>query len=81
MTDSMTHKRIEVLADAEGRWPHLIVPVDQLDAVTEILRAGGLSFWPDSETLSMNGEPPVVFINFASGTDGRQVQRLLDAAS
>jgi hypothetical protein len=79
MIDTATQKKITVSFYGEGP-PYIIAPLDRLRAVESILRDNHVSFWTDSEALSLNGQPEVVFVNLERGTSVAQVQRLLDDA-
>jgi hypothetical protein len=80
MIDSTTQSPMTVSTDG-GAGPYLIVPIDQLESVTSILRNNHIPFWEDSFSVTVNGTPEVVSVNFGSGVDAVQVQRLLDAAA
>lgn len=57
-----------------------MVPLDQLAAIETILRKNQLSYWVDSDAISLDGKPAVIVINLGRGADAPRVQRLLDAA-
>ncbi len=80
MNDSTTHARVAVSTDGDAG-PYIMVPLDQLDAVAEMLKTGGIAFWVDADAISLNGKPAIAVINFGRGTDAQQVQGLLDAAA
>ncbi|HXE51562.1 MAG TPA: hypothetical protein VN541_01020 [Tepidisphaeraceae bacterium] len=80
MIDSTTHARLTVSIDGDAG-PYIMVPVEQLDAVTKTLRSSGISFWVDADAISIDGKPAVAVINLGRGSDVGQVQRLLDAAA
>ena len=79
MIDSQTRERVVVSGDADTTLS-ITVPVDQMDRVTTLLRDAGLEYWVKEYTLSLNGRPPVSFVNVRRGTDPIHVQQLLDAA-
>ena len=80
MIDSTTHARIVVSTDGDAG-PYIMVPLDQLDAATQMLRDSGISFWVDADAISLDDKPAVAVINLGRGTDAGRVQRLLDAAA
>ena len=80
MIDSTTQAPITVSADGSAI-PYIMVPVDQLEAVKEVLRNLGVSFWVEANAISLNGKPAIAVVNLGRGTDIGQVQRLLDAAA
>jgi hypothetical protein len=79
MNDLETQQRIEVSAAGTGG-PYLMVPLDQLASIEAVLRSEHLSYWVDSDAISLDGKAAVVFINLGRGTDVNRVQKLLDAA-
>lgn len=79
MIDSARQERIIVYPD--GIAGYIIVPLDQLNAVEAILRDNGVSYWVDSDSISVDGKPPVIFITLARGTDAVLVQQMLDAVN
>jgi hypothetical protein len=77
--DSATHNRITVSTDGNAG-PYIMVPVDQLDMVTALLRDNAIAFWVDADAISLDGKPEIVVINLGRGVDATRVQRLLDQA-
>lgn len=77
MTDETTGKQLCVSKDKRAG-PYLIVPVQQLDAVKEILDKTRNSYWVDETAVSLDGKPARVVINFGSGTVADEIQDMLD---
>lgn len=79
MIDVTTHERIIVHTEGTGG-PYIMVPLDQLSAVEQVLRANRIGHWTDSDAISLDGKPAVVVINLGRGANATAIQRLLDAA-
>lgn len=79
MIDSTTHRPIVVSTDGDAG-PYIIVPVDQLEAITAVLQDGQVDFWIDSHAISIDGQPEVTVVNLSSDADAGQIQGLLDRA-
>lgn len=77
MIDAITRERIIIHAEGTGG-PYLMVADEQLEAVTDALRAHDVPHWVDEDTISLDGEPAVAVVNLGRGTDVPAVQRLLD---
>ena len=43
MNDSTTHARVAISTDGDAG-PYIMVPLNQLDAVAEMLKTGGIAF-------------------------------------
>lgn len=80
MNDSETQERIVVHTEGTGG-PYIMVPLDQLAAIEEVLRKDQVSYWVDSDAISLDGKPAVIVINLGRGTDVNRVQSLLDDAN
>ena len=78
MIDSTTHQPLSVTVYGDGP-AEIMLPFEQLDKVTALLDAHGVSYWVDEETLSIDGGPEVIWINLSQRTDPATVQRLLDS--
>lgn len=78
MIDSETQERIVVHSEGTGG-PYIMILLDQLDAVEAILRDKGISYWVDSDAISLDGKPAIIVINLGRGTDPMAVQQMLDA--
>lgn len=77
MIDADTQSPVTVSTDGDGG-PYIMVPLDQLPAVTSMLRTNGVSFWVDANAISIDGKPEITVVNLGRGVDARHVQRLLD---
>ena len=62
-----------------GAGPYIMVPVGQLDEVTDLLDANKVPYWVDEEAISLDGKPEVAVINLGHGSDPAMAQRLLDS--
>ena len=80
MVDVATKKRILVSTEGDPAFPYISLPLDQLSAVEEILRAHHVVYWVDRNAISINGRPFITEVNFGRGTDPVKIQELLDAA-
>ena len=80
MRDSVTQERMVISSEGTGG-PYVMVPLEQLDAVEAILRGSQISYWVDSDAISLDGKPEVAVINLGRGANEAQVQRLLDAVN
>ncbi|MDB5353818.1 MAG: hypothetical protein JWN24_271 [Phycisphaerales bacterium] len=79
MIDSTTHAPIIVSTESNAG-PYIVLPFDQLEPVTSVLRNNQIPFWVDSLAISVNGKRELTVVNFGRGVNAAQVQRLLDAA-
>jgi hypothetical protein len=77
MIDAITRERIVIHTEGTGG-PYLMVAHEQLEAVTNALRARNVAHWVDDDAISLDGEPAVAVVNLGRGADVRAVQRLLD---
>lgn len=77
MVNSSTRKPLTV-TPAGDAGAYLIAPLQQLEAVQHLLDENKISYSVDEITISLDGEPEVIFIDFNSGTDVQAVQRILD---
>ncbi len=80
MIDPTTKDRITVSTDGDAG-PYVMVPLDQLNVVTALLRDKQVSFWVDSDAISLDGKPEIAIINFGRGANVVQIQQLLDQAN
>ena len=80
MIDSETRARVVVHIEGTGG-PYIMVPLDQVANIEDILRDNGVSFWVDSDAISLDGKPAISVINLGRGADVARVQDLLDAAN
>lgn len=79
MIDSSTHQTIQVTGDRAS--PGLIMaPVNQLDAIRQVLDHHRIPYWVDEEYISFDGDPDVAFINFSRDLDPNLVQQFLNEA-
>ena len=53
-----------------------MVPSDQLAAVETVLRSSQVSYWTDSDAISLDGKPAIAVINLGRGADVSRVQQL-----
>jgi hypothetical protein len=79
MVDSQTRAPITVSTDGTAG-PYVMVPLDQLDALTALLQRHQVSFWVDSDAISLNGMPEIAVINLGRGASVAHIQQLLDEA-
>lgn len=77
MIEATTRRPLDVCTDG-GAGPYIVLPVTQLDLVTALLDANGVSYWVDEEAVSLDGNPEVAVINLARGSDVETLKRLLN---
>ena len=77
MIDTITRKPLQVW-HGDGPGGTIMVPMDQLDQVTQLLDTNDIFHWVDDEALSVDGEPEVTFITISKKHDPAKVQELLD---
>lgn len=58
--------------------PYIMLEVSQLDRVRSILDAGGIKYDVDLSSVSINGAPAMIVINFRRGADAQVIQDLID---
>jgi hypothetical protein len=80
MIDLTTQEPIIVHAEGTGG-PYIMVPINQLEATETVLRNNGVSYWTDTDAISLDGKPAIVVINLGRGADAVRVQQILDAAN
>ena len=78
MIDSETRERVVVSAEGIGG-AYIMLPFDQVAEIEAILRDNGVPFWTDSDSISTDGRPPIIFVNLGGEADVNHVQQLLDA--
>ena len=79
MIDSELHKPIEVF-DGGGAGPYLMVPQEQVPAMTAALRGAGFSFWVGHQMVSIRGGPYIAFIHFRRGAEADRISEVLASA-
>ena len=79
MIDTVTQKPMRVLS-VETASSYIIVPVVQLEKVCELLRVNDVPHWVSHHSISVDGRPPVVWVNLRLKVDPVRVQEFLDAA-
>jgi hypothetical protein len=79
MLDQRTKNPLRVKSDTIAG-PFLSLPLAQLAAVREVLDRHAISYWADSEAISLDGKPPVIVINFGRKGDAARIQAALDEA-
>jgi len=77
MIDAVTRERVLIHAQGKGS-PYFMVPEEQLSAVTTALQDHDVPFWIDEDTISIDGEPAIAFVNLSRGADVAAVQQFLD---
>lgn len=71
---------MRISTDGRGG-PYLIVPVQQVDAVKQVLDQAHIRYWVDRTAVSMSGGPVLTVINFGKNADADHIQAVLDRAS
>jgi hypothetical protein len=69
---------IPLVVSADGTaGPYITVATDQLGAVLEELRAGGIDFLVDEDAVRLGGRPVLAVINLGTGADVKRVEEQL----
>jgi hypothetical protein len=79
MIDEVEKKPMKVKSDVIAG-PFLRLPLVQLPSVREVLDRQGIYYWVDSEAISLDHKPPVIYINFGRKGDAVRIQAVLDEA-
>jgi hypothetical protein len=80
MIDTETQQRILVHTEGTGG-PYIMVPIDQVGAIKQLLQDKHVSFWVDTDAISLDGNPAISVVNLGRGADVARIQQLLDAAN
>jgi len=78
MIDTVKPKRLTV-SERGPAGSYIIVPVARIAEVREVLDSQNVPYYVDEITISLDGKPPVVFVNLNRKVDPLEVQTLLDA--
>ena len=78
MIDSELQKPIEVF-DGGGAGPYLMVPQEQVPAVTAALRGAGMVFTVGHQMVSIRGGPYIAFVRFRRDADAGKIAKVLAA--
>lgn len=81
MIDSQPRKKIKVSGGGTAGPPYIIVPVDQLARIQQSLDQYQIQYWVDSDSISLDGDPAVTFINLDDSEDAKKIQAILDDAA
>ncbi len=79
MIDQTTRKRLTVTPVQNSR-PYIRVPMDQLEAVRQLLDTNQIRYWVDEIAVSLDDEPEVIVVNLGWECDAKVVQQILDRA-
>jgi hypothetical protein len=77
MIDVTTEKPLQVSTDGPFG-SYVTVPVSQLEDLTRLFTSHGVEYEVDDSSISLNGEPAVIDVNFGRRVDAAVVQRILD---
>ena len=77
MIDAVTKRRLMVNGQALTG-SNIILPLEQVGAVSDALRDGDVTFWVDDEAITVRDLPPFVRIKLSRSSDTAAVQRMLD---
>jgi hypothetical protein len=78
MQNIKTQKPIKVGGDWTEN-PFIFMPVEQLQAVQQLLDANGIAYRTSDIYISIEGGPMKAQVRLASGTDTHRVQAILDS--
>ncbi len=77
MIDSRTQEAIRVTT-ALNAGPYIVAPLDQLPQIREKLDRHPVLYWVDSDAITIDNEPYVIYINFGRTEDAKKIQAILD---
>jgi len=77
MNDVSTEKPLCV-STVGGVGPFMMLPLSQLEEVTQLFEDQGIRYWVEEDAISLDGGPEIVVINFGRHGDAEAVQRVLD---
>lgn len=77
MIDVTTKERLLVSTDGTAG-PYIMVPLSQLDVVTRLLEAHGVSFWIEEDAISFDDAPYIAVVNLEHDARADAIQSLLD---
>jgi hypothetical protein len=80
MTDSQAREKIRVSTDGTAG-PYIMVPLEQLKRVRDLLDKNQVTYWVESDAISVDGKPAIAFINLGVSADANEVQALLNSAA
>ena len=80
MSDVRNNQPLRVVANWQAG-PSITLPVQQVEAVTELLDRRQVRHWVSATAIAWEGKPAVTVINLGLGTDPAFVQQVLDSAA
>lgn len=78
MIDTEKQKRLKV-SERGPAGSYIIVPVARIEEVREVLDSHNVAYYVDENSISIDDEPPDVFVNLNRKVDPVEVQAFLDA--
>jgi hypothetical protein len=77
MIDTATNPPLRVSTEGAAG-PFILLPVSQVEEVTQLLKNHGIRHWVQESNISLNGGPFTTIIELGHGGDPKKVQALLD---
>ncbi len=77
MIDSQTREEIRV-SQGKNSGPYIRAQLVQLPQIREKLDRHPIVYWVDSDAISIDDEPYVIYINFGRTEDAGRIQAILD---
>ena len=77
MIDTHTQEQIKVTIPANAG-PYIVAPLAQLPEIRERLDRHPVLYWVDTDAISVDNEPFVIWINFGRTEDADRIQAILD---
>lgn len=77
MIDSQAQKPVKVSPGGTAG-PYIRIPLDQLPRLREKLDQHKVRYWVDSHAISLDGKPPVIYVNLGLSEDAKRIQAILD---
>ncbi len=77
MIDTSTKSTLRVSTEGTAG-PFILLPVSQVEEVTQLLKSHGIRHWVQESNFSLNGGPFTTIIELGHGGEPKTVQALLD---
>ena len=77
MIDLSTRSRLRV-STGETAGPYIMVPLAQLEELRAMLDERQITYWVDSDAISLDGAPEIAVVNLGRSSDAQAIQAVLD---
>jgi hypothetical protein len=78
MIDCETHQPIHVNQDGDAG-PYLMIPVQQIDEVSRVLRDHDVPFSIARDAVSLDGQEVIAVLDFGLDANAQAIQSILDS--